>query len=92
MGGGGRGKERGHHFFLFDLVGLYKYDLQMKISPKKLSATQAKEFITIIWKKNLHNLFSRSQNKENVFKSVFYLMKLSNTACINNNNYICHFK
>lgn len=56
MGGGG-GEERRHHFFLFDLAGLYKYDLQMKISPKKLSATQAKEFIITIWKKNLHNLF-----------------------------------
>ena len=27
MGGGG-GEERRHHFFLFDLAGLYKYDLQ----------------------------------------------------------------
>lgn len=56
MGGEG-GEERRHHFFLFDLAGLYKYDLQMKISPKKLPATQAKEFIITIWKKNLHNLF-----------------------------------
>ena len=56
-GGGGEGRGEKASFFLFDPAGLYKYDLQMKISPKKLPATQAKEFIITIWKKNLHNLF-----------------------------------
>ena len=70
MGGRGRGKERRHHFFLFDLAGLYKYDLQMKISPKKLSATQAKEFIPIIWKKIYTTCF-RDLKIRKMFSNLF---------------------